>query len=544
MSVLSPFQQLPLDIAVVVVDYLETECSYTDSSPGPKCTRNPELLIPLLSSCHVWRQAAVKRAFELQTVSLEPHVETHLRPSSYRHLARALTVRIPSLIAALGQQDSSSAIQYVNVRSLSVEISMHAGDRIQAESCIFPQSSVNRLVQYIRQKAPNAESVKVSLQKATNVTSATPEFQQCVSTLLTGLFYEMRSVRLTSDSNFSSEFSQVSVSPGITSLDLDYIVPASQLRDLVQKHSSTLRVLRIKTLLPAAASALFVDDNGQAVVYSCLEQLQFAQHRIYGIPRLPSHIEQLSVPFPNLKSLIVERAYLFSTDILFRGNLANLQRLHLHIDGNFIENRLFPLDGPAQVRDLCLEISPLAYPLSDEFVSAATQVALGIVSASRSSLRSLSLPSEFSKPMVVEILARGNPMFTSLNVLNINHVALEVSDIIALLTKLGRLQHLSCMVSIPDSGGCSESALEQITDYYSNTLYPLNQTLSSWKIQSSNRHVEDVVSLSLLLALACPRLTSIHYLAQPRCHFDSLVRERLGNKPFSRYSNRLCQLIQ
>ncbi|KAJ2777909.1 hypothetical protein GGI15_004353 [Coemansia interrupta] len=392
--------------------------------------------------------------------------------------------------------------------------------------------------------APKAESVKVSLQKASTVTSATPEFQQCISTLLTGLFCKMRSVRLTSDSNFSSEFSHVSVSAGITSLDLDYIVPASQVRDLVQKHSSTLKVLRIKTLLPAAACALLVDDNGQAVVYDRLEVLQFAQHRIYGVPRLPSHIEQLSVPFPNLKSLIVERAYLFSTDILFRGNLANLKRLHLHIDGNFIEGRLFPPDSPALVRDLSLEISPLAYPLSGEFVSAATQMALDIVFASRNNLQSLSLPSEFSKPMVVGILAGGNPVFTGLNALNISQVALEVSDIIALLTKLDRLQHLSCMVGIADSGGCSESALEQITDYYSNTLYPLNQTLSSWKIQSSNHLIDDIVSLSLLLALACPRLTSIYYMAQPMCHFDSLVRERLVNKPFNRYSERLSQLIQ
>ncbi|KAJ1851218.1 hypothetical protein LPJ73_003109 [Coemansia sp. RSA 2703] len=354
----------------------------------------------------------------------------------------------------------------------------------------------------------------------------------------------MRSVKLTSDSNFSSEFSQFNVSPGITSLELDYIVPVSQVRNLVQKHSSTLKVLRIKTLLPAAACALFVDDNGQPVVYKCLQKLQFSQHRIYGIPRLPSHIEQLSVPFPNLKSLIVERAYLFSTDLLFRGNLAKMQRLHLNIDTNFIENRLFSLDSLTQVRDLSLEINPLAYPLSDEFISVATQAALAIVSASRNSLRSLSLPSEFSKPMLFQILAGENTDFTSLNVLNINKVALDVSDIISLLTKLDRLQHLSCMVSIPDSGGCSESALEQITDYYSNTLYPLSQTLSSWKIQSSNHLLNDIVSISLLLALACPRLTSIYYLDQPRCHFDSLVRERIVNKPFNRYSNRLCRLVQ
>ncbi|KAJ2373657.1 hypothetical protein GGI05_007430, partial [Coemansia sp. RSA 2603] len=235
--------------------------------------------------------------------------------------------------------------------------------------------------------APRAESVKVSVQKASTVASTTPEFHQCTNTLLSSLFYEMRSVKLTSDSNFSSEFSQFNVSPGITSLELDYIVPVSQVRNLVQKHSSTLKVLRIKTLLPAAACALFVDDNGQPVVYKCLQKLQFSQHRIYGIPRLPSHIEQLSVPFPNLKSLIVERAYLFSTDLLFRGNLAKMQRLHLNIDTNFIENRLFSLDSLTQVRDLSLEINPLAYPLSDEFISVATQAALAIVSASRNSLR-------------------------------------------------------------------------------------------------------------------------------------------------------------
>ncbi|KAJ2706684.1 hypothetical protein FB645_001434 [Coemansia sp. IMI 203386] len=576
-SALSCFQTLPVHIVSDILDYARLS---SDSAFDLLCAGSS-----ISESCRLWRQVAVKESLRTQTlevvtkahpenaVILDSSARYHANCAELPHsLARTLRVRFKDMTSILdgsflsaiaSHQEGYGDVCYANARRLVVEIA-NAGF---ISGCSVPcsESLVMAMAadaaRAIRMLIPAASALSVSVSKECNKSYGIWSVESSIGTLLSELAANISVLRIDYDSSLQFVGPAMTFTKGLTHLSMTFPVSAELLSQIVQRNAETLQHLHIQNLHPELAHALVSDSCGQPLVYPSLEHLRFSQHAIFGSVALPEAVSSCGAPFPRLESLVVENSYMFTNDLIFRATYGHLRRLCLPLTPRVIkivsQSPGFRSKAKTEIRHLMLDTSIFNHDLAADYTVQATRLALDIISASSSTIQTLYLLNDFDKHMVMHAI-RSEKMiattttttttgFPNLTKLCCRSLALDLADVTSMLLNIPRLRNLQCSLAADSLDPHNAESIERMVTYYSSPeeMFPLNKWFSSWHVVGrGNAKMANIACAALLVALSCPRLSTVMHSPLFKQEFHDQMRELLQeNSLFGGYKHRLWHLV-
>ncbi|KAJ2237947.1 hypothetical protein H4R99_000667 [Coemansia sp. RSA 1722] len=571
-SALSCFQTLPVHIVSDILDYARLS---SDSAFDLLCAGSS-----ISESCRLWRQVAVKESLRTQTlevitkarsenaVILDSSAPYHANCAEPPHsLARTLRVRFRDMTSILdgsflsaiaSHQEGYGDVCYANARGLVVEIA-HAGF---ISGCNVPCSDslvmamAADAARAIRMLIPAASALSASVSKECSASYGTWSVETSIGALLSELAANISVVRIDYDSSLQFVGPAMAFTKGLTHLSMTFPVSAELLSQIVQRNAETLQHLHIQNLHPELARALVSDSCGQPLVYPNLEHLRFSQHAIFGSVALPEAVSSCGAPFPRLESLVVENSYMFTNDLVFRAAYGHLRRLCLPLTPRVIkivsQSPGFRSKAKTEIRHLLLETSIFNHDLAADYTVQATRLALDIISASSSTIQTLYLLNDFDKHMVMQAIRSEKTMtatagFHSLTKLCCRSLALDLADVTSMLLNTPRLRNLECSLAADSLDPHNAESIERMVTYYSSPeeVFPLNKWFSSWHVVGcGNAKMANIACAALLVALSCPRLSTVTHSPLFKQEFNDQMRELLQeNGLFGRYKHQLWHLV-
>ncbi|KAJ2029684.1 hypothetical protein IWW57_001557 [Coemansia sp. S610] len=330
-----------------------------------------------------------------------------------------------------------------------------------------------------------------------------------------------------------------SVSVSITKIDHVWTHDNQATLAFIHRLASTLQTIEITYKTVSRSERLFLDANDQLVVYPSLQSLVFSSWEQGKITYRP--VVEHVVPFPKLRKLRINMEYPFGDDLLFRGNSETLELLHIELDiqtivmmkkySIFAGNKFKRLHNiSAECKTHRIGGDPFASFVFTNFVagmsSANQALSLDDGSAMKYSVSNLTMCSDLAGIM-------------SLNLKNAN---LTFSQVIVLLHKMKLLTELKCEFA----GLGSEYENVPPADRPKRASASCANGGKHFKHMTLLGYLEDmrnVAECAILLALACPKLSSFYMQESLKLEFNNEITIALQSEPYSQCANSAQHLL-
>ncbi|KAJ2097337.1 hypothetical protein GGI16_004587 [Coemansia sp. S142-1] len=328
--------------------------------------------------------------------------------------------------------------------------------------------------------------------------------------------------------------STIDLIPEVSSLTMRFTDTLDMHTSLVHKCANTLVSLNA---VISNAKTLFYDANENIVVYPQLEVLSlaattgaFTSDRV-SVPNV--------LPLPSLKSLYVGIPYLYTDDVLFRGNSASLKGLVINIDQNTVNvlnrNQVFRNN----YKNLKVIIEK-TYP--DEDLTLISDADMNkFFSSLVGTARTLKLASEVSFNYLIAAAPPNG--FEYLQALCITKDNMALFDVLRLLKALPSLIKIAC--GFDSLGSELENiAANDLPNYITSTYCNTGKNLQIISNQGIGGLVRPVVTeYVILLALVCPKLRRVDLTPDGISDFQGKVAKALQSIPYSKYTSELDRLL-
>ncbi|KAJ2334931.1 hypothetical protein GGI00_001619, partial [Coemansia sp. RSA 2681] len=335
----------------MIVDQVEG-CSHL-SFDGPVTNKlgKPALLLPLLWTCHSFRDIVYGRLCSRYNHHLDtdtsdmaanwPGWPSGLNKHSHAafRLVRMLTFTsdLPSIFSGKALQSLSREPfgdnLFPKTRVVKFELYWWEDDMDQqvgtADHRACTEANICAFVQRIKQLAPMVNEIVVEPQYVPFVYD---EYYTLLFSKLTSQIYQVASrTGYEAFGPYILMIPQLETLPNLTRITYDDNWDDRDVNGLfvrmVQQSAQTLQYLFVRARNIEDALGLVQDDDGHYIAYPCLAMLRLHQREFFSTVTRP--VTSGVIPFPSLRHLSIDDIYPFGDDTPFRGNAATLEYLHI-----------------------------------------------------------------------------------------------------------------------------------------------------------------------------------------------------------------------
>ncbi|KAJ2827692.1 hypothetical protein FBU31_003105 [Coemansia sp. 'formosensis'] len=472
----SPFQLLPEHVARKIVGYLSASTRLAYNGFDPELICSPQLTIPLLSTCHIFRKIVYCEFSEDKFINVngpEDYFQPLLSGSQPHNRFPSYMARTVYFVATLDLIYSGMALQeqqkwglFPRARKIALIVLWPCStddDSLMLDIVYSPDTEANitAFVQGIKEIVPLLNEISVFPSTPSNVPdSAGVHFSSLVSQLF-GIVdrasYSMHcyTMPMTLQSNVADLvfFNYYSAN--------DYILGNRQhILDVARRSAHTLQHLAIEVSLALDMSGLV--KNPEYVVYPCLTKLRLAtapppsRRHEYDPQQASSSVKQGTlrstlpsvasgvVLFPSLKSLTIIKSYPFADDAPFRGNAKRLQYLRLLLTRNIcsILHRRSVFTPTSHPQLQYVEVEFPSTDVYDYFETNDKYLKFALTLGSNSAVRAIRGIQSASKRVPVLTLLQGHE---SIQMLILYDTRLVLQDVFRLVKWLPLLSDLHCL---------------------------------------------------------------------------------------------------
>ncbi|KAJ2321485.1 hypothetical protein GGI00_006056, partial [Coemansia sp. RSA 2681] len=333
----------------MIVDHVES-CSRL-SFDGLKTDKlgRPALLLPLLKTCHSFRDVVYGRFCSRYNYCLYIDISARAAywpgwPSGLNRrnhaaycLVRrlALTLNLPSILSGKALQSLSREPfgdnLFPKTRVVKFYVHWHDVDAVQqlgaADHLSCAEANICAFAQRIKQLAPMVSDIIVE-----------PQFEPFVHEENTAHLFSkltLQLCKLASRAGYKASGPYIPMTPQLETLpnltrvtynSMGYDMDAgSPILQMVRQSAQTLQYVFIKAQDIEDVLGLVQDDDGHYMEYPCLATLKLEQRKFFSTAPLP--VTSGAIPFPSLRHLSIGDLYPFGDDTPFRGNAATLEYL-------------------------------------------------------------------------------------------------------------------------------------------------------------------------------------------------------------------------
>ncbi|KAJ2876231.1 hypothetical protein H4R27_006355, partial [Coemansia aciculifera] len=251
-----------------------------------------------------------------------------------------------------------------------------------------------------------------------------------------------------------------------------------QITQLAQRNASTLQLLDIDVDANVDMTSLIQNADGSYVQYSCLHTFNLTGPQELDESQPPSFPDAL--PFPSLRHLQIRYVYPFGDGTMFRGKAATLETLSLSPSPSITRvlqvYKIFtPVSHPRLQRvkvQLDMDSEPSLFDSNVDYMQFVLSIGPNVP------VRDISGLSMGPRPQSI-LLMLGE--YTSIQVLNLGALHLNLWDVIALVKVLPLLSDLHTMLPVlgsqPDGFAAHELPAYAIANYAPTGKFEMKRKL-------------------------------------------------------------------
>ncbi|KAJ2491317.1 hypothetical protein IWW37_002399 [Coemansia sp. RSA 2050] len=329
------------------------------------------------------------------------------------------------------------------------------------------------------------------------------------------------------------------ISVSITKIDHIWTNDSGATLAFIHRLAPTLQTIEITYKTMSRTERLFLDSNDKLVMYPSLQSLvlsSWVQEKITYRP-----VFEHLVPFPKLKKLRINMEYPFGDDLLFRGNSETLELLHIELDIQTIvmmkKYSIFTGNKFKRLHNISAECNTHRIG-GDPFVSF---VFTNFVAGMSSANQALSLDDGSAMKYSVSNLTMCSDLAGIMS-LNLKNANLTFSQIIILLHKMKLLTGLKCefagLGSEYENIPPADRPKRARASCANSGKHFKHMTLLGYLVDMCN-----VAECAILLALACPKLSSFYMQESLKQEFNNKITIALQSEPYSQYADSAQHLL-
>ncbi|KAJ2461536.1 hypothetical protein GGF42_000125 [Coemansia sp. RSA 2424] len=548
----------------MIVDHIES-CSRL-SFDGLKTNKlvKPELLLPLLRTCHNFRDIVYGRLCSRYNHDLDADTSDRAAnwpgwPSGLNRRSHAAyrLIRRLALSLDLHYIFSGRALQLLSrepfgndlfpkTRVVKFDLRWYKNDMDRQLGAAFrlayAEANICAFVQRIKQLAPMVNEIVVE-----------PQFEPFVhegntahffGSLISQLWQLASRARYEAFGPYTPMTPRLEAFPNLTRITYDHLWcerdVGGQFVQMVRQSAQTLQYLFIKARDIDDALGLVQDDNGHYIEYPCLVTLNLEQREFFS--RVPLPVTSGAIPFPGLRHLSIDDFYPFGDDTPFRGNAATLEYLQIMPRRKTYDTlRRFNVFTPTSHPKLqCVRTSHVpGYTLSD-FQSGNDIVQFVLSIAPKAAVRENDICGTVGSTFhALDVLKN----YTNIQVLVLPGMELPLRFVVSLIEWLPLLSDLYCWAA--NSEPLDKDASPDEILAYTQSLHGVkNERLRCWRLHNrEDYNFRRVFVCVLTVASICPNFTHITFPSNEHYRFMAALEEIICSGKFKQFEPRLRRLL-
>ncbi|KAJ1905835.1 hypothetical protein GGI09_003003 [Coemansia sp. S100] len=560
-SVRSPFQTLSMLIVHKVVEYLEGRRKNFFSSDIAEHNKKKSVLVPLLFVSERWRSAALESICDNCEISFDysrraVEMDFPAWPTDFSYPGFRKAPHVKRVVVKVGlwrdmcddtftktiARPQYEGVSFPSANSLVVELRQASNSSFGYNySGQTSQEQVVNLARSLLQLVPAATGVVVRF-VSTNTTE--PTHMQLYKTLVSE-FYQGRvdTIRVDSELSGAPLVLGLNSATGLTSIAHGPNVACASFANLACLNANTLQTLHISVTTEEDWCRLIYGGMTILAIYSQLKKLSLTVLDTSYVSTWAA-IEDIA-PFPALLVLSVDGGYPFDDDLLFRGNGATMQSLHIPFSA-IARNGLgrFNVLKRSGVTKMSRISTGYVTELDKSFLVANTDAPIA---------RQVRHMVELATRLKYATDTTGYTIFHSIcaapNTAILQHLefaqlSCAVDDIIKLLVALPSLVSLSCGIrelqAVLEAIPSKERPSRLCAQYY-----PLSTNFRMLRVAylSDTITTEAIAYAAMLIAILCPNFVQVNLPLKQRRDFGREIAWAMVNSTFKPYADSISRLI-
>ncbi|KAJ2243855.1 hypothetical protein GGI13_006447 [Coemansia sp. RSA 455] len=560
-SVRSPFQTLPMLIVHKVVEYLEGRRKNFVTPDIAEHNKKKAVLVPLLLVSERWRSAALESicdnceiSFDFTRRAVEVNTPAWPTDFSYPGFRRAGLAKRAVVTVNLWRDmcdgtfcKTISEMQYEGVLFPSARVLvvvLKQADNARYGYNYSGQTSQEQVVSLARSLLQLVPAVTDVVVRFVSINTTEPMHMQLYKTLVSE-FYQGKVDTICVDSELSG-FPLVlglSSATGLTSITHGSNVACASFANLACLNANTLQTLHLSVTTAENWHSLIYGGMTIPAIYSRLEKLSLTV-RDTSYDSTWAAIEDIA-PFPALFVLSVDGGYPFDDDLLFRGNGATMQSLHIPFSaiarnglGRFNVLKRSGVTKMSRISTGYVTELDKSFLVANPDAPIARQVRHMLDVATR-----LKYATDTTGYTIFHAICAA-PNTAILQHLEFAQLWLSADDIIKLLVALPSLVSLSCGIhklqAVLEAIPSKERPSRLCAQYY-----PLSTNFRMLRVAhlSDTITTEDIAYAAMLIAILCPNFVQVDLPLKQRRDFGREIAWAMVNSTFKPYADSISRLI-
>ncbi|KAJ2840847.1 hypothetical protein FBU31_000074 [Coemansia sp. 'formosensis'] len=540
-----------------VVEYMWGRRKNSLNLDVAKHNEKKRVLAPLLLVCELWRAAALvficdNCAVYINCFSRAVEVDFPAWPADFLYpwfrrtlLVKKVTVRVDIWRNLCDNTFVKTIVipQYEGVvfpSATTLEIELRETDKpTYKRDYSGPPNNREQMVSFARslmQLVPAATGVTIVF---VSTNKSTPHFNQLYDTLVSELCQgRVDTIQIDSLVASTPPVLNLSSTVGLTSIHQGLRMRRAPFASLAYRNAKTLRSVTITFLGEEEWHSLIYGGTTTPAVYSELTTLRLAVLAML-YETTWSAIEDI-IPFPALSVLSVDDGYPFDDDLLFRGNGATLQYLHLPFIA-IVKNVL----GRFNVlkRSGVTKMSCISFPSTSDYLDRLPNAPIKQQMSHILEVTSRVINRSDAASFQIFGALLCAPRMAILQHLSLELSSLSVGNIIKLVAALPSLVSLSCGI-INTGTEVEDIPVSEHPSHLHTKYYPLSKNFRMLRVpRSYNTSIEAVAYTAMLIAVLCPNFVQVDLPSEQRRDFGREIAWASVNDTFEPYADAIRRLI-
>ncbi|KAI8322408.1 hypothetical protein GQ54DRAFT_310995 [Martensiomyces pterosporus] len=330
---------------------------------------------------------------------------------------------------------------------------------------------------------------------------------------------------------------------GLTRIHLvDRFAPVEFL-EIVRRNAPTLVDLCISSMYRNIYKDVVLDSEGAVVVYPNLKRFEASVTVYFGPTELASQPSPEGVLFPVLQHLSVLGSYLFSNDLLFRGNNTTLEYLTLGIDTNILEtietHHLFKPNSYPQLHYLDFLSRNIEHSATEQDAQALLRTPFNL----GPNLQVVKIGTSVYQlgPTILNCVQQ-SMLSSEIQHLDIGGILLSLNDAVSLVKVLPNLTMLGCGLHIEIEGQTKYLRAKDVKQLYTD-YFPVRSRLWYLKAEGNTRRPLRVMGeLACVFAILVPSIYRIGFQNYAGENRSYICKQAYKRPAFKRYADRFDAL--
>ncbi|KAJ2743169.1 hypothetical protein GGI20_003952 [Coemansia sp. BCRC 34301] len=545
----------------MIVDQVEGRSRLSFRGIKKNDSGSPELLMPLLWTCHNFRNIVYSRFCSRYSLDLtaDARIPTDVWPgwpsglgwhnrTAYR-LVKELKLEVENQSVFSGKalqmlsHGSYRGCLFPDTRFVKLDLSLSSIITSESNDNManpqYPTVNAYAFVERVKQLAPKADDISLSCHSGSALLGSCP-----VTSLVSQLHRLAHRIELRDFGPLNSEALQLEAPHTMSRITYDTRNCSErslhQLVRVVWRSAQTLQYLSIKAPMYTSAPDFTCNDGSGNVLYPRLVSLKLDLQKSRSVAQWPATGD--AIFFPALRSLTIDDHYPFCDDTLFRGNAGSLESLHIMPTPKLHEIlRRFSVFTPTSHPKLQCVRTKMQFGNKTHGLKSADEIVRFALSiAPDAAVREIGVFEMVDDTFHALDVLKSH---TNIHMLILPEMVLPLWFIVSLIKWLPLLSDLHCKAAYSDPLPKNTKPDELLA--YTQTLHGLrHERFRCWRLGNTHyRYYVQVVVCALAVAAICPNFTHLSLDSNIRNTFMVVAESTIESGKFKQFEPLLRRLL-